>query len=1009
MKKTTTLIGMLLTVTATQAQTSLPSSPINMEWGAHNSNAVAIDANNDGLRDLIMAGIDSQTTNDAGVQSWEKTRKTHVMLAEPGRRLRWGIVGNVNNNLSYFNEGININVADRPSLSACDMNQDGIMDVVAFETAGRTYNDEPFVDNVSREGIFLGNGDGTFEQLKPQFVDSEGNPAEFDMRYILSGDVADFNNDGLPDIVGMGYHTNKSGDPTTYTDANVILLNRGGGVFEISHFLTDPYVLEYGQDGKKYHFECGQVLAYDFNNDGYVDFFINSNSNDRDELGTTDGSNTHFTDLFLNDPEHPGHFRRQYVTDGAIPAISEGGIAVADFNNDGTPDIYLSGWAGDGRQNYVYGVYTSSIAPDGSVTYTAKGAAGTSEMRGQNSTNRQYGAMDWDGDGNFDIFNLGWSPEVSAQTCFIGMGDGNASFEESIRMGGGSEGCLVFIDYNGDGVNDYVTVSQSSDETFYSGINGLKNVFSATKNPNTTVLTPQKPENLKAEVADGKLILTWDMPAGAVGNETFEYYVMNSDGKVVAGGNSFIGGDKDGVRKVNQPGNAYNARKITLVLPDGSYTAGVQTVNASYNGSPFSTVNVDVTGSTASVPEEMIKPEKPEESTDTYSNPVINVSAPDPTVIRADDGYYYLYGTEDTRNTPIYKSKDLVDWDFIGTAFTEATRPTMVPNGGIWAPDINKIGDKYVLYFSKSAWGGEWECGIGCAVADSPEGPFLNAKKLFISNEIGVQNSIDPFYIEDNGRKYLFWGSFRGIYGIELSDDGLSVKPGAEKVQIAGTLTEGTYIIKRDGYYYLFGSAGSCCDGANSTYHVVVARSENLMGPYVNKVGDRALDNQFSNLMYRSPDVVGPGHNSELVLDDAGQHWMLYHGYDAKDIDSGRKVFLDKVTWDEDGWPVVEDLRPSVTAERPIINTTNSIESTVSAGGDKTISVDPRRVHDKFTITENSGDKFKWQLVTVHGEKMKSGKGHGSVDVDVTDVPDGLYIVNVKGKSGSSSEKIIKY
>ena len=228
-------------------------------------------------------------------------------------------------------------------------------------------------------------------------------------------------------------------------------------------------------------------------------------------------------------------------------------------------------------------------------------------------------------------------------------------------------------------------------------------------------------------------------------------------------------------------------------------------------------------------------------------------------------------------------------------------------------------------------------------------------------------------------------------------------------MQIAGTLTEGTYIIKRDGYYYLFGSAGSCCNGANSTYHVVVARSENLMGPYVNKVGDRALDNQFSNLMYRSPDVVGPGHNSELVLDDAGQHWMLYHGYDAKDIDSGRKVFLDKVTWDEDGWPVVENLRPSVTAERPIINTTNSIESTVSAGGDKTISVDPRRVHDKFTITENSGDKFKWQLVTVHGEKMKSGKGHGSVDVDVTDVPDGLYIVNVKSKSGSSSEKIIKY
>ena len=53
-----------------------------------------------------------------------------------------------------------------------------------------------------------------------------------------------------------------------------------------------------------------------------------------------------------------------------------------------------------------------------------------------------------------------------------------------------------------------------------------------------------------------------------------------------------------------------------------------------------------------------------------------------------------------------------------------------------------------------------------------PGRSFTDKGKLFISNEIGVQNSIDPFYIEEDGHKYLFWGSFRGIYGIELSDDG---------------------------------------------------------------------------------------------------------------------------------------------------------------------------------------------------------------------------------------------
>ena len=98
------------------------------------------------------------------------------------------------------------------------------------------------------------------------------------------------------------------------------------------------------------------------------------------------------------------------------------------------------------------------------------------------------------------------------------------------------------------------------------------------------------------------------------------------------------------------------------------------------------------------------------------------------------------------------------------------------PKGNLWAPDINKIGDKYVLYYSMSCWGGEWTCGIGVATADKPEGPFVDHGMMFRSNEIGVQNSIDPFYIEDGGRKYMFWGSFRGIYGIELTADGLKSK-----------------------------------------------------------------------------------------------------------------------------------------------------------------------------------------------------------------------------------------
>ncbi len=52
-----------------------------------------------------------------------------------------------------------------------------------------------------------------------------------------------------------------------------------------------------------------------------------------------------------------------------------------------------------------------------------------------------------------------------------------------------------------------------------------------------------------------------------------------------------------------------------------------------------------------------------------------------------------------------------------------------------------------MLYYSMSVWGGELTCGIGCATADKPEGPFTDHGKMFRSNEINVQNSIDPLLL----------------------------------------------------------------------------------------------------------------------------------------------------------------------------------------------------------------------------------------------------------------------
>jgi len=307
---------------------------------------------------------------------------------------------------------------------------------------------------------------------------------------------------------------------------------------------------------------------------------------------------------------------------------------------------------------------------------------------------------------------------------------------------------------------------------------------------------------------------------------------------------------------------------------------------------------------------------QPPATVKNYSNPVVNYSLPDPSVIRANDGYFYLYATEDIRNTPIHRAKNLVNWELVGTAFTNETRPTFEPRGGLWAPDINEVNGKYNLFYSMSVWGGEWTCGIGVATADKPEGPFTDRGMLFRSNGIEVQNSIDPFYIEEEGKKYLFWGSFRGLHAIELSDDGLSVKPGAEKRQVAGTAYEGVYIHKRNGYYYMFASIGSCCAGLNSTYTTVVGRSRDLFGPYLDKQGRSMMENHHEVVIGQNEQFVGTGHNSEIVQDAKGQDWILYHAVSVANP-KGRVLMLDQVRW-ENNWPYIDRGSPSLKADRPV-------------------------------------------------------------------------------------------
>lgn len=295
-----------------------------------------------------------------------------------------------------------------------------------------------------------------------------------------------------------------------------------------------------------------------------------------------------------------------------------------------------------------------------------------------------------------------------------------------------------------------------------------------------------------------------------------------------------------------------------------------------------------------------------------YINPVFLGNGPDPSVIRVSNGKFYAYTTA----SKIFESEDLVNWVQLKKAFNAQSRPSWLEGGAVWATDINYINGRYVLYYALSKWGEQHENGIGVAVASTPEGPFTDQGAMFTSDGIGVQNSIDPCYYMYDGKHYLAWGSWHGIWLAELDKDALKVNSSVPLRQLAGTLFEAPMIHKRGDYYYLFCSIGSCCAGLNSTYQTVVCRSENFFGPYVDKEGKPMLKNNYELVLSKNNAFVGPGHNSELITDDMGKTWFLYHAFDVKHPEAERCIMLDEVKWDSDGWPYVENNGPSHTLQK---------------------------------------------------------------------------------------------
>lgn len=589
MKKLFTLMavaGMALTVNAQSVSIS------KVEQGLANDYAAGceIDIDNDGVKEIIVGGspnwmnIGTVITDAEGNEVQIDSRATWILKYN----------GSNYTSTQLSDKGV---FGIRSHCIPADFNGDGNVDFyIASGGDANTLN-----------GIFLNDGNGKFTRDDSfKVIDEEGNPIvdaeNGELRWLPRAiDVADFNCDGLPDIVSCGWWLTKDAEGWQNFTMNGVLINNGDGTFKLTcrDLISD--------DNDVISMALCTIKAYDLNNDGYADFMVQGNV---DNPNPVEGRATR---VYMNlgadtdTSESPVAFYSLGIEDGTTHNYGNGNFVVADFNCDGTPDIFITGecpqdagtlglpeqysyWGHLLKSKITKTVDGNDVQYTDDMSFVARGK----DIRPLNSNNMGVRGIDYNGDGYYDLFLLGWTTQMldgsgNTQSGWFlpGSAAGLTSYQ---RIPGASEQGIFFLDYGVEGALNYTFTGYHGDATYFADESefpmGRSMVF--TKNPWNVAARPDAPTAPKAEVDGNTVKLSWTAAASSMKNVTYEYYLKEkTTGKIYNGATSFIGGDKDGVRKVLREGNAYMNTELTLTLPNGTFEWGVQTVNAALRGSVF--------------------------------------------------------------------------------------------------------------------------------------------------------------------------------------------------------------------------------------------------------------------------------------------------------------------------------------------------------------------------------------------------------------------------------------
>ncbi|MEQ1797330.1 MAG: glycoside hydrolase family 43 protein [Lacibacter sp.] len=262
---------------------------------------------------------------------------------------------------------------------------------------------------------------------------------------------------------------------------------------------------------------------------------------------------------------------------------------------------------------------------------------------------------------------------------------------------------------------------------------------------------------------------------------------------------------------------------------------------------------------------------------------------------------YWIYPTysaayEEQVFFDAFSSVDLVHWKKHSRIVD--TSSIKWANRAIWAPAIIKKDRKYFLFFAANDIQNNNEYGgIGVAVADKPEGPFLDylGKPLIDKFHNGAQ-PIDQFVFKDkDGKYYIIYGGWKHCNIARLKDDFTGFIP-FEDGTVFKEITPDNYVegpimfIRNNKYYFMWSEGG--WGGPN--YSVAYAIADSPFGPFqrIDKI-----------LQQDAAVATGAGHHSVIHNPNDDSWYIVYHRRPLGETDHNHRVTcIDRMYFDEQGF-----------------------------------------------------------------------------------------------------------